>query len=34
MVWGSIYYNGIGTLTKVEGNINVDKYISFLEDNI
>ena len=34
MVWGGICYNGVGTLTKVEGNIIVDKYISFLEDNI
>ena len=34
MVWGCICYNGIGTLTKVEGNINADKYISILENNI
>ena len=34
MVWGCICYNGVGTLTKVEGNINADKYISILEDNI
>jgi len=33
MVWGCICYNGVGTLTKVEGNINADKYISILEDN-
>jgi hypothetical protein len=34
MVWGCICYNGVGTLTKVEGNINADKYISILENNI
>jgi hypothetical protein len=34
MVWGCICYNGVGTLTKVEGNINANKYISILEDNI
>jgi hypothetical protein len=32
MVWGCICYNGIGTLTKVEGNINVDKYNTLLEN--
>ena len=32
---GCICYNGVGTLTKVEGNtgINADKYTSILEDN-
>jgi uncharacterized protein YuzB (UPF0349 family) len=34
MVWGCICYNGVGTLTKVEGNINADKYIRILKDNI
>jgi hypothetical protein len=34
MVWGCICYNGVGTLTKVEGNVNAYKYISILEDNI
>jgi hypothetical protein len=33
-VWGCICYNCVGTLTKVEGNVNADKYISILEDNI
>ncbi|CAC5378507.1 unnamed protein product [Mytilus coruscus] len=34
MVWGCISYQGVGTLTKVEGYINADKYISILDDNI
>jgi hypothetical protein len=34
MMWGCICYNGVGTLTKVEWNINADKYTSILEDNI
>ena len=33
-VWECICYNCEGTLTKVEGNVNADKYISILEDNI
>ena len=33
-VWECICYNCVGTLTKVEGNVNSDKYISILEDNI
>jgi hypothetical protein len=33
MVWGCICYNGVRTLTKVEGNINADKYTTILEDN-
>ena len=33
MVWGCICHNGVGTLTKVEGDINADKYINILEDN-
>ncbi|CAC5397113.1 unnamed protein product [Mytilus coruscus] len=28
------FYQGVGTLTKVEGYINADKYISILDDNI
>jgi hypothetical protein len=34
MMWGCICDNGVGTLTKVEWNINADKYTSILEDNI
>ena len=34
MVWGCIYYEGVGTLTGVEGNINAAKYIDILEDNL
>jgi hypothetical protein len=33
-VWGCICYNCVGTLTKVESNVNANKYISILEDNI
>ena len=34
MVWGLICFNGVGTLCKVVGNINAQKYIDILEDNI
>ena len=34
MVWGCICFNGVGTLCKVDGNINTQKYIAILEDNI
>ena len=35
MVWGCICFNyGVGTLCKVDGNINAQKYIDILEDNI
>ena len=33
-VWGCICYNCVGTLTKVESNVNANKYISILEDHI
>jgi hypothetical protein len=33
-VWGCICYNCVGTLAKLEGNVNAGKYISILEDNI
>ena len=33
-MWGCICYNCVGTLTKVEGNVNAEIYISILEDNI
>ena len=34
MVWGFICYTDVGTLTKMEGNTNADKYISIREDII
>ena len=34
MIWGCICYSGVGTLSKVDGNINFKKYTDFLEDNI
>lgn len=34
MVWGCICFEGVGTLTRVDGNINANKYINILEDNI
>ena len=33
MIWGCICYDGVGTLTAVEGNINSAKYIDFLDKN-
>ena len=34
MIWGCITFNGVGTLTTVNGNINAAKYIEILEDNL
>ena len=34
MVWGCICYEGVGTLTGVEGNINAAKYIEILEGTL
>jgi hypothetical protein len=34
MFWGCISYHGVGTLTPVEGNMNTEKYISVLDDNL
>ena len=33
-IWGCITHNGVGTLAFVAGNINSDKYIEILEDNL
>ena len=30
MFWGCVCFNGVGTLTSVDGNINTDKYIKNL----
>lgn len=34
MIWGCICYDGVGTLTSVNGNINSQKYIEILENNL
>lgn len=34
MVWGCITYFGQGTLTFVDGNLNSEKYIKLLNDNL
>ena len=34
MIWGCICYDGVGTLTTVEGNINSAKYIDILDKNL
>ena len=34
MFWGCISYHGVGALTPVDGNINTEKYISILGDNL
>jgi hypothetical protein len=34
MFWGCISYYDVGTLTPVEGNMNSEKYISVLDDNL
>ena len=32
MIWGCITYEGVGTLTVVDGNINAQKYIEVLDN--
>ena len=34
MIWGCICYDGVETLTAVEGNINSAKYIGILDKNL
>ena len=34
MIWGCIFYDGVGTLTAVEGNINAAKCIDILDNNL
>ena len=34
MFWGCTTYFGVGTLIPVDGNINSEKYISILDDNL
>ena len=34
MIWGCICYDVVGTLTNVNGNINSQKYIEILENNL
>ena len=34
MIWGCISWYGVGTITSVEGNINAEKYIRILDDNL
>ena len=34
MVWGCMCFNGVGTLTRVEGNINAEKYINMIDNNL
>jgi hypothetical protein len=34
MFWGCISYYGVGTLTPVVGNLNSEKYINNLDDNL
>ena len=34
MIWGCICYDGVGTFTAVEGNINSAKCIDILENNL
>lgn len=34
MFWGCIFYNGMGTLVSVEENMNTEKHIPVLDDNL
>ena len=34
MVWLCMCFTGVGTLTHIEGNINAQKYINFIDNNL
>jgi hypothetical protein len=34
MIWGCITYDGVGTITVVDGNINEQQYIVILDNNL
>ena len=34
MIWGCVCYHGIGTMTDVIGNINAQKYIDIVDNNL
>jgi hypothetical protein len=34
MIWGCVTWHGVGTLAKVNGNINAKKYEEILEENL
>ena len=34
MFWGCITFDGVGTLTEIEGNMNTTKYLETLGDNV
>jgi hypothetical protein len=34
MFWGCITFDGVGTLTDIEGNMNTTKYLETLGDNV
>ena len=34
MIWGCVCYNRVGTLTPVEGNINAEKNIAIVDNNL
>jgi hypothetical protein len=34
MLWGYITFDGVGTLTEIEGNMNTTKYLETLGDNV
>ena len=34
MIWGCVCFQGVGTLTAVQGNINAQKYLQIIDNNI
>ena len=34
MFWGCITFDGVGTLTEIEGTMNTIKYLETLDDNV
>ena len=34
MFWGCITYDGVGTLTEIEGTMNTTQYLKTLDDNV
>jgi hypothetical protein len=34
MIWGCVTWEGVGTITAVNGNINAENYQEILDDNL
>jgi hypothetical protein len=34
MIWGCVTFNGVGTITVVDGNVNAQKYIDIIDEHL